>query len=286
MTIQHRRWVAGIVLAAMLGGPAGFSPSYAGGGNDQEDNNNDQGDNGQGSGLASPIEHVIVIIGENRSFDNIYATYVPKQGQFVWNLRSQGIVNANGSPGPNQDAARQFQIATVNPVAYFISTNALTNPNKTAYAPFLPTPEVGFAPPLPVTLAQFEKDPADTVAPFDAKSFSTSQLQTISPVLLPADLVLLTTGATGLTNCAADPTLPRPTGGSSSGLLWRSAGPMVDPNAPHTALEQAGHQIGLRHMPLTMRATLSATAGNHNRPQFAVRRRARPAIAGGVVRVE
>jgi len=126
MTIRRRRWVAGIVLAAMLGGQAGFSPSYASGGNDQGDNNNDQEGNGQGSGLASPIEHVIVIIGENRSFDNIYATYVPKHGQFVRNLLSQGIVNANGSPGPDQDAAKQFQIATINPVAYFISTDALT----------------------------------------------------------------------------------------------------------------------------------------------------------------
>jgi hypothetical protein len=29
---------------------------------------------------ATPIKHVIVLIGENRSFDNIYATYVPKKG--------------------------------------------------------------------------------------------------------------------------------------------------------------------------------------------------------------
>src|ERR1700759_998235 len=40
----------------------------------------------------SPIKHVIVIIGENRSFDHVYATYVPKHGQYVWNLLSEGIV--------------------------------------------------------------------------------------------------------------------------------------------------------------------------------------------------
>ena len=31
---------------------------------------------------ATPIKHVIVVIGENRSFDHIYGTYVPKSGEF------------------------------------------------------------------------------------------------------------------------------------------------------------------------------------------------------------
>ncbi len=30
---------------------------------------------------TTPIKHVIVIIGENRSFDHVYATYRPKTGQ-------------------------------------------------------------------------------------------------------------------------------------------------------------------------------------------------------------
>jgi phospholipase C len=29
---------------------------------------------------ASPIKHVIIIIGENRSFDHLFATYVLKNG--------------------------------------------------------------------------------------------------------------------------------------------------------------------------------------------------------------
>jgi phospholipase C len=156
---------------------------------------------------ATPIKHVIVIIGENRSFDNIYATYVPKHGT-VWNLLSRGIIHADGSPGPNAALATQFQLQTINPASYFIDTRKLINPGKTAYAPFLPTPEAGSAPPLPVTLSQFLKDPADSVAPFDANTFSTAQLETISPALEHGDLFLLTTGATGLTNCTADPTLP------------------------------------------------------------------------------
>jgi phospholipase C len=56
----------------------------------------------------SPIKHVIVIIGENRTFDHVYATYKPREGQTVSNLLSKGIVNANGKPGPNYSLSAQF----------------------------------------------------------------------------------------------------------------------------------------------------------------------------------
>ena len=49
---------------------------------------------------ASPIKHVIVIIGENRTFDHIFATYKPKKGESVDNLLSKGIINPDGTPGP------------------------------------------------------------------------------------------------------------------------------------------------------------------------------------------
>jgi len=62
---------------------------------------------------ASPIKHVIIIVGENRSFDHVYATYVPKHGSSVRNLLTEGIVNADGSPGPNFAKAHQFQIISV-----------------------------------------------------------------------------------------------------------------------------------------------------------------------------
>ncbi len=48
----------------------------------------------------TPIQHVIVIVGENRSFDHLFATYQPKPGNTVNNLLSQGIINADGTPGP------------------------------------------------------------------------------------------------------------------------------------------------------------------------------------------
>src|SRR5262249_11766440 len=131
-----------------------------------------------------------------------------KYGQGVSNLLSKRIVNAAGSPGPNKDAAQQFQIGTINPVDYFISTNKLIAPHKTAYAPFLPTPEAGGAPPLPVTLQQRQKEPVPAAPPFDAHTFSLAQLATLTQGIEQEDLHLLTTGATGLTNCTADPTEP------------------------------------------------------------------------------
>ena len=59
------------------------------------------------SKTTTPIKHVIVIIGENRSFDHVFATYVPKGNQKVWNLLSEGIVKADGTPGPNFEKAHQ-----------------------------------------------------------------------------------------------------------------------------------------------------------------------------------
>jgi phospholipase C len=58
----------------------------------------------------TPIKHVIVIIGENRSFDHVFATYKPvNKDENVLNLLSQGIVKDDGSPGPHYDKASQFQ---------------------------------------------------------------------------------------------------------------------------------------------------------------------------------
>jgi phospholipase C len=57
----------------------------------------------------SPIRHVIVVVGENRSFDNVFGTYVPPGSQTIWNLVSQGIILNNGAPGPHAALATQQQ---------------------------------------------------------------------------------------------------------------------------------------------------------------------------------
>jgi acid phosphatase len=56
---------------------------------------------------ATPIEHLIVVVGENLSFDNLFATYQPRSRAKVHNLLSQGIVNRDGSPGPEFAKAAQ-----------------------------------------------------------------------------------------------------------------------------------------------------------------------------------
>ena len=89
---------------------------------------------------ASPIKHVIIIVGENRSFDHLFATYVPKRKEEkVLNLLSQGIVKVDGSPGPNFAKGRQFQITSApNGGKYFISASKT---QKSLYN-MLPPPEV------------------------------------------------------------------------------------------------------------------------------------------------
>ena len=62
----------------------------------------------------TPIKHLIFIVGENRSFDNIFAAYKPKNGQKIWNLLSQGIVNDDGTPGPNFAKAPQNEVTASN----------------------------------------------------------------------------------------------------------------------------------------------------------------------------
>ena len=89
---------------------------------------------------TTPIQHLIVIIGENRSFDHVFATYVPTAGQSVWNLLSEGIVNADGTPGPNFNTAEQMAATDHVPDTFLLA------PPKTPFPgtpPVLPAPLVG-----------------------------------------------------------------------------------------------------------------------------------------------
>ncbi|PYU23778.1 MAG: phosphoesterase [Acidobacteria bacterium] len=84
---------------------------------------------------ATPIKHVIIIVGENRSFDHIFATYKPKPGESVSNLLSKGIINEDGTPGPNYSLAQQYSAnVTGSPVFQLSPTTG-----KTLY-PVLPAP--------------------------------------------------------------------------------------------------------------------------------------------------
>ena len=65
-------------------------------------------DDHHGKRTKTPIKHVIVIVGENRTFDHIFATYKPKAGESVNNLLYEGIINEDGSPGANYSKAQQY----------------------------------------------------------------------------------------------------------------------------------------------------------------------------------
>jgi phospholipase C len=65
----------------------------------------------QAASTTTPIKHLVVVVGENVTFDTLYGTYQPPAGQSITNLLSQGIVNADGTPGPNYRRAQQSTAA-------------------------------------------------------------------------------------------------------------------------------------------------------------------------------
>jgi phospholipase C len=74
----------------------------------------------------SPIKHVIVIIGENRTFDHLFATYQPKGGQTVDNLLFKGIIREDGSPGPNFRLSLQKKAIDTPPSGWEIDPGSKT----------------------------------------------------------------------------------------------------------------------------------------------------------------
>jgi len=137
----------------------------------------------EGSGTATPIKHVIVLIGENRTFDHLFATYVSPSGDSVKNLLSEGIIKADGTPGSNFKKAQQFQAVAPFRTEYFISLN---NDEKAPYET-LPSPTLNFSP-----------------SPSAGEPFSfgvpPAKLGDIEPSLEAADLPLLQTGSSGQAN--------------------------------------------------------------------------------------
>jgi phospholipase C len=98
--------------------------------------------NSRDNDTSSPIKHVIVIIGENRSFDHVFATYVPTvKGEFVWNLLSGGIIKADGTPGPNYSRSEQSAATDEAPDAFLLSPPKTTFPGDVLPAPLVGGPQ-------------------------------------------------------------------------------------------------------------------------------------------------
>ncbi len=130
---------------------------------------------------SSPIKHVIVIIGENRTFDHIFATYKPREGESVDNLLSKHIINADGTPGPR--FAQAHQKSAVDKTNYELSPG-----DKTVY-PVLPAPLVG-GPTAPYISSLAEAEAVENGLP-DTQYYT-----------------YLTTGGTGLTAKTPDTRIP------------------------------------------------------------------------------
>src|ERR1700743_1606952 len=103
---------------------------------------------------SSPIKHVIVIIGENRSFDHVFATYVPKKGESVWNLLSEGIVKADGTPGANFSKAAQLAATDTSSDGYLLDPATNTFTGSVLPAPLAGGPPDSFVKNDSLTLAK------------------------------------------------------------------------------------------------------------------------------------
>ena len=134
---------------------------------------------------ATPIQHVIVIIGENRTFDHVFATYKPRHGESVSNLLSKGIVKEDGTPGPNFSLSRQSSADDTTAYGYRLSP-----PDRMPYSVLPPALAGGYTtPPFPTVDA--------------AKAVENG---------LPDDYyIYLTTGGTGLAHGAVDTRIPNAT---------------------------------------------------------------------------
>jgi phospholipase C len=104
---------------------------------------------------ATPIKHVIVIIGENRSFDHVFATYVPpKSTEHVQNLLSEGIITAEGKPGANWAKAAQSAAADKKPDAFLLSPEKSSFPTNNLPAPLTGGPTDSYVSSDSLSLAQ------------------------------------------------------------------------------------------------------------------------------------
>ena len=133
---------------------------------------------------TTPIQHVIVIVGENRTFDHLFATYKPPKGQTVNNLLSEGIINADGTPGPKYSVAAQWHA--------FDGGKYQLAP-RSGYQLFKHNPPTNTQGTPPAPSDQFP-------APF--QTIAAAQLA--EPGLLSEDYIHLTTGASGLPRGVVD----------------------------------------------------------------------------------
>jgi phospholipase C len=189
-----RAWLLTTALCTSLVDPYAFS--YAASPNGDEWAKNP--DAAAPLKTESPIKHVIILIGENRGLDHTFGVYKPKgPGQTISNILSKGIVNKDGTPGPNYGLAAQY---AVSPQAlYYVGA---PDSAKTPYSATNPMaqPNTNGAPQAPYT----------TIVNSAGTNYETGPFTTIppDPDIQPKNAALLTTGASGLPTDTLDTRIP------------------------------------------------------------------------------
>jgi phospholipase C len=178
--LGHRAVVTAAILSIF-----GYDAAWAAGAGPGGANRNDKR-------TTSPIKHVIVIMGENRTFDHVFATFRPRPGETVDNLLSKRIINLDGTPGPNyakaaQSSAQDYNVFSNSPGGKTLYTAATLQAPGTSYA---------FQACYSNILQAAVDGPGCLV--------NTTLAAQADYGLLPQDLPLLTEGATGLPTNSPD----------------------------------------------------------------------------------
>ncbi|WP_426434106.1 alkaline phosphatase family protein [Bradyrhizobium genosp. P] len=156
-------------------------------------------DHGDRHPTHSPIKHVIVIIGENRSFDHVFATYVPKKsGEHVDNLLSRGAIkldaNKNAIPGPHFASVHQLAAQDNGSTdAFLLSPPKMPFPNDQLPAPLVGGPKVAYFP-----------NKCGTATPITQCEASLDLAQQSETGLDPSYYQFLLSGGTGQTSKTPD----------------------------------------------------------------------------------
>jgi phospholipase C len=146
----------------------------------------------------SPIKHVIVIVGENRTFDHIFATYQPKKGEYVDNLLSKGIIRADGTPGPHYEKSIQYTATDTSASGYLINPPKGSAFDQTANKVQAPGTSYAFKAPYSAADGGWQQAAWDGPGALSSQTYSLADLAKIEYGLPNSYLPLLYTGATGV----------------------------------------------------------------------------------------
>jgi phospholipase C len=183
---NHLAWGASAVMSfSLLAATVGFA--------DDKAKDKDAADEVK---TESPIKHVIILIGENRGTDHTFGVYKPRgKHQSISNILSKGIVNEDGSPGPNFSQAQQFSVAAQ--PSFYIGAPKKA---KTAYNGngTMPQPNTNGAPSAQGTSG----------APFTPAFLASAAKLDPSPDFTANTDTILTTGFTNLAADSVDSRVP------------------------------------------------------------------------------